>query len=93
MVSQQPKVIIGSDVWSCGSGQKYVQMWTRQQFIEEFGRAFNNGRDCIVAMNGDADSQAYAQVLGCYYDGGTIGCYLDGHGTGSVRLNYVIFLH
>lgn len=93
LVSQHPKVILGSDVWSCGSGQKYVQMWTRQQFIDKFGRAFNNGRDCIVAMNGDADAQPYGKVLGCYYDNGTIGCYIDGHTTGVIRLNYAVFLH
>lgn len=93
MVSQQSKIIIGSDVWSCAAEQKYVQMWTRQQFVDRFGRAFNNSRDCIAAMNGDARAHSYAKVLGCYYDGGTIGCYLEGHGTGSVRINYAIFLH
>ena len=92
-VSQQPKIFIGSDIWSCNAAQKYVQMWTRQQFIDKFGRAFNSSYDCIVAMNGDADAQNYGNVLGCYYDGGTIGCYLDGHTTGLVRLNYAIFLH
>ena len=68
-------------------------MWTRQQFIDKFGRAFNNVRDCIVAMNGDADAQSYGKVLGCYYDNGTIGCYIDGHTTGVIRLNYAVFLH
>ena len=91
-VSQQPRIIIGTDVWSCNAAQKYVQMWTRKQFIDKFGRAFNNVRDCIVAMNGDADAQPYGNVLGCYYDGGTIGCYIDGHGDGVIRLNYAVFL-
>lgn len=68
-------------------------MWTRQQFIDKFGRAFNNSYDCIVAMNGDAVAQPYGKVLGCYYDSGTIGCYIDGHGDGVIRLNYVVFLH
>ena len=91
-VSQQPKIFIGSDIWSCSTLQKYIQMWTRPQFIEKFGRAFNSSYDCIVAMNGDAGAQGYGKVLGCYYDSGTIGCYIDGHGDGSIRLNYAVFL-
>ena len=68
-------------------------LWTRAQFTEKFGAAFNNTFDCAVAMNGDAAAQGSAKVLGCWYGSGTIGCYLSGHGTGPIRINYVIFLH
>ena len=91
-VSQQPKIFIGSDIWPCTASQKYIQMWTMQQFVKKFGRAFNSSYDCIVAMNGDAHAQGYGKVLGCYYDSGTIGCYIDGHEDGLIRLNYAVFL-
>ncbi len=81
-------MIVGTDIWTCNAGVDYIQMWTRQEFVDRFGRAFNNSRDLIVAMNGDASAQAYAKVLGCYYDSGTIGCYVGGHVTGSIRLNF-----
>lgn len=92
-VSKQPRIFVGSGVWSCSAAKKYVQMWTRQQFVDKFGSAFNNFCDCIVAMNGDAAAQGYGNVLGCYYDNGIIGCYIDGHVDGFIRLNYAVFLN
>lgn len=85
--------VIGSDVWSCRDSQGYVQMWSRSQFIEKFGREFDGTLDFIAVMNGDASTQAYATVAGSYCDNGTIGYYLTGHETGNIRLTYLLALH
>ena len=92
-VSQTPQFIIGSDVWTCNSNMPYVQMWTSSQFEQKFGRTFDYNVDFISVMNGDAGTQGYAAINGCYYDSGTIGCYLSGHNTGNIRLTYLVVLH
>lgn len=92
-VSQQPRIIIGTGIWSATAGSDRLTLWTRSQFTEKFGAPFNNTYDCFAAMNGDAAAQGSAKVLGCWYDSGTIGCHLSGHVTGAIRINYAIFLH
>lgn len=92
-VSHQPKVIIGTDIWSVTAGSDKLALWTRDQFVDRFGVVFNNSRDCFSVMNGDAAAQGNARVTGCWYESGTIGCYLSGHNTGAIRINYAIFLH
>ena len=92
-VSHQPKVIIGTDIWSVTAGSDKLALWTRDQFVDRFGVVFNNSRDCFSVMNGDAVAQGNARVTGCWYESGTIGCYLSGHNTGAIRINYAIFLH
>lgn len=91
-VSQFPaRIIVGSDVWSCKAGSSMLTMWTKSGFTERFGVAFNNGRDCLLAMNGDAAAQG-AKIMGTWYKLGDVGCFIEGHATGSVRLNYVIVI-
>ena len=68
-----------------------LTMWTKSGFTERFGVAFNNGRDCLLAMNGDAAAQG-AKIMGTWYKLGDVGCFMEGHETGSVRLNYVIVI-
>ena len=92
-VSQQPKVIIGTDIWSVTAGSDKLTLWTRAQFVDRFGVAFNNTYDYFSVMNGDAAAQGGTRVLGCWYESGTIGCYLSGHSTGAIRINYALFLH
>ena len=92
MVSQSARVITGTDVFSCSSSSEKLTMWTREQFAAKFGRAFNNTYDCVCVMNGDMNAMGKAKTLGAWYQSGTVGCFLSGHGTGSIRINYAIFL-
>lgn len=93
-VSQLPsRIVVGTGVWSASAGSEKLRLWTKDQFVEEFGVAFNNIFDCAVAMNGDMNAQRTAKVLGCWYQNGDVGVNLSGHSTGPIRVNYVIFLH
>ena len=80
-------------MWSASAGSEKLRLWTKEQFVEKFGAAFNNTFDCAVAMNGDMNAQPTAKVLGCWYQNGDVGVNLSGHSTGPIRVNYVIFLH
>lgn len=80
-------------MWSASAGSEKLRLWTKEQFVEKFGVAFNNTLDCAVAMNGDMNAQLTAKVLGCWYQNGDVGVNLSGHSTGPIRVNYVIFLH
>lgn len=92
-VSQSPRFVIGCDVWRCSSNTKYVQMWTSEEFLEKFGCEFDDTLDYIAVMNGNARTQPYANVGGCYFDSGTIGCYVSGHESGSIEITYLVAFH
>ena len=80
-------------MWSANASSDKLRLWTKEQFAEKFGVAFNNSYDCITAMNGDVNGQVSAKVVDCWYQSGDIGCHITGHSTGPIRINYAVFLH
>lgn len=88
---EYPKVICGSTVRDAKNFNA-VMLFNDEQFKQIAGRAFNNAKDCISAMNADGTATG-AIVTGILYDPRTK--HLDAHlsGTaGAIRLNYIITL-
>ena len=88
---EYPKVICGSVVRDAKNFNA-VMLFNDEQFKQTAGRAFDNTKDCISAMNADG-SAGGAIVLGILYDPRTK--HLDAHLSstiGAIRLNYIITL-
>ena len=88
---EYPKVICGSVVRDAKNFNA-VMLFNDEQFKQIAGRAFNNSKDCILAMNADGNASGTI-VLGILYDPRTK--HLDAHlsgTTGAIRLNYIITL-
>lgn len=88
---EYPKVICGSAVRDAKNFNA-VMLFSDEQFKQIAGRAFNNAKDCISAMNADG-SAGGAIVIGILYDPRTK--HLDAHlssAIGAIRLNYIITL-
>lgn len=88
---EYPKVICGSTVRDAKNFNA-VMLFNDEQFKQIAGRAFNNAKDCILAINADGNASG-AVVLGIIYDPRTK--HLDAHlsgATGAIRLNYIITL-
>lgn len=88
---EYPKVICGSAVRDAKNFNA-VMLFNDEQFKQIAGRAFNNAKDCILAMNADGNASG-SIVLGILYDPRTK--HLDAHlsgATGAIRLNYIITL-
>lgn len=88
---EYPKVICGSVVRDAKNFNA-VMLFDDAQFKQIAGRAFNNSKDCVSAMNADGAAGG-ALVTGILYDPRTK--HLDAHlsGTiGAIRLNYIITL-
>lgn len=89
--NEYPKVICGSVVRDAKNFNA-VMLFDDAQFKQIAGRAFDNTKDCISAMNADGGASG-AIVTGILYDPRTK--HLDTHlssQTGSIRLNYIITL-
>ena len=88
---EYPKVICGSVVRDAKNFNA-VMLFNDEQFKQIAGRAFDNAKDCILAMNADGNASGTI-VLGILYDPRTK--HLDAHlsgATGAIRLNYIITL-
>lgn len=89
--NEYPKVICGSVVRDAKNFNT-VMLFSDEQFRQIAGRAFDNTKDCISAMNADGNASG-AAVTGILYTRTTK--HLDIHlsGTaGAIRLNYIIAL-
>lgn len=88
---EYPKVICGSVVRDAKNFSA-VMLFSDEQFKQIAGRAFNNAKDCISAMNADGNATG-AIVTGVIYDPRTKHLDIHLNGTaGAIRLNYIITL-
>lgn len=88
---EYPKVICGSAVRDAKNFSA-VMLFDDKEFKQIAGRAFNNAKDCVLAMNADGYATGTI-VMGILYDPKTK--HLDAHlsaKTGAIRLNYIITL-
>lgn len=88
---EYPKVICGSTVRNAQNFNA-VMLFNDEQFKQLAGRAFDNTKDCVLAMNADGNASG-AVVIGIIYNPNTkhIDAHLSGT-TGAIRLNYIITL-
>ena len=87
----QYKIYTGSKV--INTTVSWGTLFTRDEFISNFGRAFNAGKDNVLVMNGDGIANNIT-VLGIthYGDDGRLVVALSGNGGGAFRINYTVIL-
>lgn len=87
----QYKIYTGSKVINIT--QSWGTLFIKDEFISSFGRGFDNSRDSISVMNGDALANNIT-VLGISYSpqDGTLAVALSGNGNGAFRINYTVVL-
>ena len=68
-------------------------LFTRDEFISSFGRAFNAAKDNILVMNGDGIANNITVLGVTYYgDDGRLVVALSKNGGGAFRINYTVVL-
>ena len=87
----QYKIYTGSKVINIT--QSWGTLFTRNEFISSFGRAFNHTTDNVLVMNGDGVANDIA-VLGATYYGNDDSLFvtLSSSGNGPFRINYTVIL-
>ncbi len=87
----QYKIYTGSKV--INTTESWGTLFTRNEFISSFGRAFNATKDNILVMNGDGITNNIT-VLGVTYYGndGKLVVALSENGNGAFRINYTVVL-
>lgn len=87
----QYKIYTGSKV--INTTQSWGTLFTKDEFISSFGRGFNNSRDSISVMNGDAKANNITVFGISYYpQDGELIVALSGNGNGTFRINYTVVL-
>lgn len=88
-VSRAPKVFVGSKIVSF-SNANYATLWSKAGFEREFGRSFDNSRDCVYAMNGDGNYNYMVYGTNYYPKDGGLVISIGGTHTGPFRVNYIV---
>ncbi|UVX33598.1 MAG: hypothetical protein [Bacteriophage sp.] len=90
-VSHMPRLFTGSKVLS--SADDSCVLFSRDEFLRLFGRAFNRDTDVVMAMNGDGIGIP-VHVEGCTYlsNTGAIYANFDRKWDKAIRINYAVAL-
>lgn len=87
----QYKIYTGSKV--INSIESWGTLFTRDEFVSNFGRAFNAAKDNILVMNGDGIANNITVLGATYYgDNGKLVVALSGRSNGAFRINYTVIL-
>lgn len=74
------------------SNTNYTLLWDKASFEEEFGRSFDNSRDSVHAMNGDASYDFMVSGVNYYPRNEQLVVAISGTHTGSFRVNFIVVL-
>lgn len=74
------------------SNQSYTLLWDDAGFKREFGRSFDNSRDSVYAMNGDASYDFMVSGVNYYPRNKQLVVAISGAHTGGFRVNYIVAL-
>lgn len=90
-VSRMPRLVTGTKVLT--SADNFCALFSRDEFIGLFGRAFNRNTDVVMAMSGDGDNIP-VHVQGCTYidNTGVIYVNFDRTWNREIRINYAVAL-
>lgn len=88
-VSRAPRVFVGSKVVGFNNAN-YTTLWDKAGFEQEFGRGFNNSRDSVYAMNGDANYDFMVSGVNFYPRDERLVVAISGAHTGPFRVNYIV---
>ena len=87
----QYKIYTGSKV--INTRDSWGILFTREEFVSNFGRAFNATKDNILVMNGDGIANNVTVLGATYYgDDGRLIVGLSRNGNGAFRINYTVIL-
>lgn len=70
----------------------YTTLWDKADFEREFGRSFDNSRDSVYAMNGDASYDFMVSAVNFYPRDEHLVVAISGAHTGPFRVNYIVVL-
>ncbi len=90
-VSRAPRVFVGNKIVNFNNAT-YTTLWDKAGFEREFGRSFDNSRDSVYAMNGDASYDFMVSGVNFYPRDGRILVAISGAHTGQFRVNYIVAL-
>ena len=74
------------------SNQSYTLLWDDAGFKREFGRSFDNSRDSVYAMNGDASYDFMVSGVNYYPRNKQLVVAISGAHTGGFRVNFIVVL-
>lgn len=90
-VSRAPRVFVGSKIVNFNNAT-YTTLWDKAGFEREFGRSFDNSRDSVYAMNGDASQDFLVSGVNFYPSDWLLVVAISGTHTGPFRVNYIVVL-
>ena len=70
----------------------YTTLWDKADFEREFGRGFDNSRDSVYTMNGDASYDFMVSGVNFYPRDRRLVVAISGAHTGPVRVNFIVVL-
>ncbi len=90
-VSRAPRVFVGNKIVGFNNAN-YTTLWDKAGFEREFGRSFDNSRDSVYAMNGDASYDFMVSGVNFYPRDGRLVVAISGAHTGPFRVNIIVVL-
>lgn len=90
-VSRAPRVFVGNKIVSFNNAN-YTTLWDKAGFDREFGRSFDNSRDSVYAMNGDASYDFMVSGVNFYPRDERLVVAISGAHTGPFRVNFIVVL-
>ena len=90
-VSRAPRVFVGNKIVGFNNAN-YTTLWDKAGFEREFGRSFDNSRDSVYAMNGDASYDFMVSGVNFYPRDGRLVVAINGAHTGPFRVNFIVVL-
>lgn len=90
-VSRAPRVFVGNKIVNFNHAN-YTLLWDKAGFEREFGRSFDNSRDSVYAMNGDASYDLMVSGVNFYPRNEQLVVAISGAHTGPFRVNYIVVL-
>lgn len=90
-VSRAPRVFVGNKIVNFNH-VNYTLLWDKAGFEREFGRSFDNSRDSVYAMNGDASYDFMVSGVNFYPRNEQLVVSISGAHTGPFRVNYIVVL-
>lgn len=90
-VSRAPRVFVGNKIVNFNN-VNYATLWGKAGFEREFGRSFDNSRDSVYAMNGDASYDFIVYGVNFYPRDERLVVAISGAHTGPFRVNFIVVL-
>lgn len=86
-----PRVFVGNEIIQFHNAS-YAVLWDDDGFKQKFGRSFDNSRDSVYAMNGDASYDFMVYGVNYYPNNKRLIAAISSVHTGPFRANYIVVL-